>query len=164
MYIITMKKVPQDKQTTKQYIITPKGFQDPQDVDLAVIDNKEKEKKDESEVIDNKQKEKKDEPEVIDNTKNKKKDDISGKWYEHEIRELAKKGIMAGDGKGSYWPERLVTRAEFAALIARALQLSEGTSNFKDLGLAHPSLVDGINRATGGWYHSWTRQWYICTK
>ncbi|ABS23656.1 M60 family metallopeptidase [Bacillus cytotoxicus] len=141
------EKVPQDKQTTKQYIITPKGFQDPQDVDLAVIDNKEKEKKDESEVIDNKQKEKKDEPEVIDNTKNKKKDDISGKWYEHEIRELAKKGIMAGDGKGSYWPERLVTRAEFAALIARALQLSEGTSNFKDLGLAHPSLVDGINRA-----------------
>ncbi|EMA6344658.1 S-layer homology domain-containing protein [Bacillus cytotoxicus] len=76
-----------------------------------------------------------------------KKDDISGKWYEKEIRELAKKGIMAGDGKGSYWPERLVTRAEFAALITRSLQLPEGKSNFKDLSLAHPSLVDGINRA-----------------
>ncbi len=55
---------------------------------------------------------------------------------------------MAGDGKGSYWPERLVTRAEFAALITRSLQLPEGKSNFKDLSLAHPSLVDGINRAT----------------
>ncbi|EOW9528153.1 M60 family metallopeptidase [Bacillus cytotoxicus] len=155
------EKVPQDKQTNKQYIITPKGFQDPQDVDLELIDNMQKEKKDEPELIDNMQKEKKDEPElidnmqkekkdepeVIDNTQKEKKDDISGKWYEHEIRELAKKGIMAGDGKGSYWPDRLVTRAEFATLIARALQLPEGTSNFKDLGLAHPSLVDGINRA-----------------
>ncbi|AWC30894.1 hypothetical protein CG478_019120 [Bacillus cytotoxicus] len=90
----------------------------------------------------------KNKPAVISNKEEvHRKDDISGKWYEHEIRELAKKGIMAGDGKGSYWPERLVTRAEFAALITRSLQLPEGKSNFKDLSLAHPSLVDGINRA-----------------
>ncbi|PGM98408.1 S-layer homology domain-containing protein [Bacillus cereus] len=75
------------------------------------------------------------------------KDDITGGWYEADIRELNKRGIMVGDGKGSYWPERLVTRGEFANLVSRSLQLPEGKSNFKDLSTAHPSLVDGINRA-----------------
>ncbi|QUG85102.1 S-layer homology domain-containing protein [Bacillus nitratireducens] len=74
------------------------------------------------------------------------KDDITGGWYEADIRELDKRGIMVGDGKGSYWPERLVTRGEFANLVSRSLQLPEGKSNFKDLSTAHPSLVDGINR------------------
>ncbi|MBE7101536.1 N-acetylmuramoyl-L-alanine amidase [Bacillus cereus] len=75
------------------------------------------------------------------------KDDITGGWYEADIRELDKRGIMVGDGNGSYWPERLVTRGEFANLVSRSLQLPEGKSNFKDLNTAHPSLVDGINRA-----------------
>ncbi|GLV61682.1 hypothetical protein Bmyc01_03520 [Bacillus mycoides] len=75
------------------------------------------------------------------------KDDITGGWYEADIRELDKRGIMVGDGKGSYWPERLVTRGEFANLVSRSLQLPEGKSNFKDLSTAHSSLVDGINRA-----------------
>ncbi|EJV82524.1 S-layer homology domain-containing protein [Bacillus cereus] len=75
------------------------------------------------------------------------KDDITGGWYEADIRELDKRGIMVGDGKGSYWPERLVTRGEFVNLVSRSLQLPEGKSNFKDLSTAHPSLVDGINRA-----------------
>ncbi|OJE37823.1 N-acetylmuramoyl-L-alanine amidase [Bacillus proteolyticus] len=75
------------------------------------------------------------------------KDDITGGWYEADIRELDKRGIMVGDGKGSYWPERLVTRGEFANLVSRSLQLPEGKSNFKDLSTAHLSLVDGINRA-----------------
>lgn len=75
------------------------------------------------------------------------KDDITGGWYEADIRELDKRGIMIGDGKGSYWPERLVTRGEFANLISRSLQLPEGSSNFNDLNTAHSSLIDGINRA-----------------
>ncbi|KFN04377.1 N-acetylmuramoyl-L-alanine amidase [Bacillus clarus] len=75
------------------------------------------------------------------------KDDITGGWYEADIRELSKRGIMVGDGNGSYWPDRLVTRGEFANLISRSLQLPDGKSNFSDLGTAHPSLVDGINRA-----------------
>ncbi|HDR4351013.1 MULTISPECIES: S-layer homology domain-containing protein [Bacillus cereus group] len=74
-------------------------------------------------------------------------DDITGGWYENDIRELAAQGIMVGDGQGSYWPNRLVTRGEFATLITRALKLPEGTSNFTDLNTADPSLIDGINRA-----------------
>lgn len=54
---------------------------------------------------------------------------------------------MVGDGKGSYCPGCLVTRAEFAALIARALELPTGTAHFTDFHLAHPSLTAGINRA-----------------
>ncbi|WP_410491885.1 S-layer homology domain-containing protein (plasmid) [Bacillus thuringiensis] len=75
------------------------------------------------------------------------KDDITGGWYEKDIRELASQGIMVGDGQGSYWPDRLVTRGEFATLITRSLKLPAGTSNFSDLHTTDPSLIDGINRA-----------------
>ncbi|MGE6616428.1 S-layer homology domain-containing protein [Bacillus mycoides] len=75
------------------------------------------------------------------------KDDITGGWYEQDIRQLAAKKIMFGDGNGSYWPNRLVTRAEFANLMSRSLKLPGGNSKFTDLNEAHPSLVDGINRA-----------------
>lgn len=54
---------------------------------------------------------------------------------------------MQGEGNGKYFPERLVTRAEFATLITRALQLPSGNANFTDLEQVHPSLRDGINRA-----------------
>jgi N-acetylmuramoyl-L-alanine amidase len=74
-------------------------------------------------------------------------DDITGGWYEQDIRQLAAKKIMFGDGNGSYWPNRLVTRAEFANLMSRSLKLPGGNSKFTDLNEAHPSLVDGINRA-----------------
>ncbi|KWU64882.1 N-acetylmuramoyl-L-alanine amidase [Bacillus mycoides] len=74
-------------------------------------------------------------------------DDITGGWYEQDIRQLAAKKIMFGDGNGSYWPNRLVTRAEFANLMSRSLKLTGGNSKFTDLNEAHPSLVDGINRA-----------------
>ncbi|MGG5793686.1 S-layer homology domain-containing protein [Bacillus nitratireducens] len=75
------------------------------------------------------------------------KDDITGGWYEQDIRQLATKKIMFGDGNGSYWPNRLVTRAEFTNLMSRSLKLPAGNSKFTDLNEAHSSLVDGINRA-----------------
>ncbi|KAA0798985.1 N-acetylmuramoyl-L-alanine amidase [Bacillus sp. JAS102] len=75
------------------------------------------------------------------------KDDITGGWYEQDIRQLAARKIMFGDGNGSYWPNRLVTRAEFANLMSRALKLPAGNAKFTDLNEAHPSLVDGIKRA-----------------
>ncbi|MGH1298674.1 S-layer homology domain-containing protein [Bacillus pretiosus] len=81
-------------------------------------------------------------PEVPDE-----KDDITGGWYEQDIRQLAARKIMFGDGNGSYWPNRLVTRAEFANLMSRALKLPAGNAKFTDLNEAHSSLVDGINRA-----------------
>lgn len=70
---------------------------------------------------------------------NQQKDGISGKWYEYEIRKLSKKGIMIEDSKGTSWPDRLVTRGEFDILVARALGLSAGQSQFSNLKLADPS-------------------------
>ena len=61
------------------------------------------------------------------------KDDITGGWYEQDIRQLAARKIMFGDGNGSYWPNRLVTRAEFANLMSRALKLPAGNAKFTDL-------------------------------
>ena len=49
-------------------------------------------------------------------------DDITGHWAENDIRTLANKGIMKGDGGGTYRPEDAVSRAEFTALMVRALE------------------------------------------
>ncbi|MED3685240.1 S-layer homology domain-containing protein [Bacillus thuringiensis] len=75
------------------------------------------------------------------------KDDITGGWYEPYIRELNRRGIMAGEGNGVFAPNRAVTRAEFAQLISNSLKLPSGNATFKDLNDAHPTLRDGIIRA-----------------
>ncbi|PGF05243.1 S-layer homology domain-containing protein [Bacillus toyonensis] len=75
-------------------------------------------------------------------------DDITGGWFEPHVRELNKRGIMVGEGNGVFAPYRAVTRAEFAKLISNSLQLPSGDANFKDLDQAHPTLQDGIKRAS----------------
>lgn len=50
--------------------------------------------------------------------------DIAGHWAEKEIQELAGKEIIKGKTQTQYMPEDSVTRAEFAALIRRALGLN----------------------------------------
>ena len=50
--------------------------------------------------------------------------DISGHWAEKEIRELAQAGIINGRSETQYAPEENVSRAEFAALIRRALKIN----------------------------------------
>lgn len=47
--------------------------------------------------------------------------DITGHWAEQEIRELAEDGIVNGRSENEFAPEDNITRAEFAALIVRAL-------------------------------------------
>lgn len=51
------------------------------------------------------------------------KDDITGHYFEAEIRILDKLGIIKGNGLGSYYPNKNVTRAQFATFINRALKL-----------------------------------------
>ena len=50
--------------------------------------------------------------------------DIAGHWAEEEIKELAKEGTIKGRSETEYEPEGTVTRAEFAAMITRALDLN----------------------------------------
>ena len=49
--------------------------------------------------------------------------DINGHWAEKEIGELAEQGVIKGKTEELFMPEEIVTRAEFAAMIRRALEL-----------------------------------------
>jgi len=61
--------------------------------------------------------------------------DLEGHWAKKEIELLALKGIVKGINEDYFAPEALVTRAEFATLISRALELkaAETTAPFTDV-------------------------------
>ena len=50
--------------------------------------------------------------------------DIAGHWAEEEIKELAKEGTIKGRSETAFAPEETMTRAEYAALIRRAIGLN----------------------------------------
>ncbi|MCA1041638.1 S-layer homology domain-containing protein [Bacillus infantis] len=50
-------------------------------------------------------------------------DDITNHYFEKDMRTLIAMDILGGYGPGVYKPDNTVTRAEFAALIVRALEL-----------------------------------------
>ena len=58
------------------------------------------------------------------NTNKVKFTDIAGHWAENEIKELSKDGIIKGRSETEYAPEETMTRAEYAALIRRAIGLN----------------------------------------
>lgn len=53
----------------------------------------------------------------------KAKDDITGHYFEKDMRILIEKGILGGYGNGVYKPDNPVTRAEFAQLVVKTLDL-----------------------------------------
>lgn len=55
--------------------------------------------------------------------------DISGHWSEENVMSLFDKGIITGDENNKFNPDKKITRAEMAALIVRALNLSEEYKN-----------------------------------
>ena len=63
------------------------------------------------------------------NTNKVKFTDIAGHWAENEIRELAKEGIINGRSETEFVPEDTMTRAEYAALIRRAIGLNPSIYN-----------------------------------
>lgn len=54
--------------------------------------------------------------------------DVTDHWAKDAINNMGSRMIVTGDGNGSYAPARSMTRAEFAAIIVRALGLEPGTS------------------------------------
>ncbi|MFD2329385.1 polysaccharide lyase family 8 super-sandwich domain-containing protein [Cohnella sp. GCM10020058] len=60
--------------------------------------------------------------------------DVAGHWAQANILEAEKQGIVAGYPDGSFRPDRTVTRAEFAVMLAKALKLQSEASalSFKD--------------------------------
>ncbi len=66
-------------------------------------------------------------------------DDIQDSWAKADIELLASKMLINGKSATTYEPASNITRAEFAALLARALGLQEGTlqeGQFKDVAAA----------------------------
>ncbi|NCB50252.1 MAG: hypothetical protein EOM54_00015 [Clostridia bacterium] len=61
--------------------------------------------------------------------------DITNHWAKYAINDMGSRMVVTGTGNGIYEPERSITRAEFAAIIVRALGLAQGTaeSSFGDV-------------------------------
>ncbi len=74
------------------------------------------------------------------------KDDITGIALEKEMRELIRLGVIYGYSEGEYRPHEEISRGQFAAFIARALELPEGAPVFTDVP-ATSNLAKDINRA-----------------
>jgi hypothetical protein len=53
--------------------------------------------------------------------------DLAGHWAKADVELMAARWVVKGDTATTYAPERSVTRAEFAALLVRALGLKEKT-------------------------------------
>lgn len=60
-------------------------------------------------------------------------EDIEEHWARKEIELLASKRIMKGVTDQSFTPDMSITRAEFAALLSRALGLTEEAASFTDV-------------------------------
>ncbi|SDE02926.1 S-layer homology domain-containing protein [Paenibacillus sp. UNCCL117] len=86
--------------------------------------------------------------------------DITGHWAQTNIELLANKLVVDGVTDTSFQPERSITRAEFAALVVRALGLdTTGSASFTDVAAgqwytgvvgaaARANLVDGYEDGT----------------
>ncbi|MDR2904014.1 MAG: S-layer homology domain-containing protein [Clostridiales bacterium] len=60
--------------------------------------------------------------------------DIAGYWAEKEITAAYEAGIVSGYPDGSFQPDKYVTRAEFAAILSNAFDLSgEAGTHFDDV-------------------------------
>jgi len=62
--------------------------------------------------------------------------DIAEHANKPAIESLAERGILTGFPDGRFHPDSEMTRAEFCALIARALDLSGGACTFPDVGVS----------------------------
>lgn len=61
-------------------------------------------------------------------------DDLEGHWAEANMRQWVESGLLQGYADGSFKPDRIVSRAEFAALINRSFHLTEkATISFSDV-------------------------------
>ncbi|MDD4564875.1 MAG: S-layer homology domain-containing protein [Eubacteriales bacterium] len=66
--------------------------------------------------------------------------DIKGHWAEFHIRKVYSEKIISGYPDGRFWPDKAVTRAEFAAMVNKTFALDRieryNSINFKDVNYA----------------------------
>ncbi len=61
--------------------------------------------------------------------------DVANHWAKDAVNDMGSRMVVTGVGKSTYEPDRSITRAEFAAIVVRALGLAQGTkeSSFGDV-------------------------------
>jgi hypothetical protein len=61
--------------------------------------------------------------------------DVEKHWAKNAVNDMGSRMVVSGIGNNNYAPDRAITRAEFAAIIVRALGLAPGTgkSGFSDV-------------------------------
>ena len=61
--------------------------------------------------------------------------DVVNYWAQAAINDMGSRMVVTGVGNGAYEPTRSITRAEFAAIVVRAMGLQKGTteSSFSDV-------------------------------
>ena len=59
--------------------------------------------------------------------------DMANHWAAADVLAMNKAGIVSGVSDTLFDPDRNITRAEFAAIIARALKLNDKTADYKDV-------------------------------
>ncbi|GFZ75708.1 hypothetical protein GCM10008018_20960 [Paenibacillus marchantiophytorum] len=80
--------------------------------------------------------------------------DMKGHWAEKQLQEGVTKGIINGYDDGSLLPDRAITRAEFVAIMSRALHVQGNTANaaFADASQIPAWALADMNRAANaGW-------------
>lgn len=87
--------------------------------------------------------------------------DIIGHWAKADIEEMANRGVVSGVGGGLFEPDRAVTRAEFATMIAKALDLlDKTTAGFEDVpenAWYYSSVNAAANAGLVAGYDGWFR-------
>lgn len=98
--------------------------------------------------------------------------DLQGHWASQDIEKMVKLGLVSGMSPGIFAPDRKITRAEFAALLVKALKIQPGTivsSRFTDIttdkwyfgvvnAAAQAGLVNGISSNSYGPDQAITRE------
>lgn len=67
-------------------------------------------------------------------------EDAKGHWAEEAIQILTEKGVISGYPDGLAHPDEIITRGEFAALVARTMELPEPEES--EVTFASPTLPD----------------------
>ncbi|WP_053585594.1 S-layer homology domain-containing protein [Lysinibacillus contaminans] len=95
--------------------------------------------------------------------------DIQNDSHREYIEELAARNIIQNDGNGKFNPNQSITRAEFAVMMARALDIQPSTdTNFNDIrgksyesevqALYEAGIIQGVNSTTFNPNSTLTRQ------
>ena len=79
----------------------------------------------------------------------------SDAWYATAVRILASRGIISGYEDGSFKPQQTITRAEFAALVSRFEELTDGEAAFSDVPGDHWAYRYITSAAAKGWINGY---------